>query len=100
MKLRNALLITGLFAMTASGVFAQDASKQNATTNPNTTETKSELDNWSVGINAGTLLFYGDVKQHDYFPTTSYNNEVKFGYGLSVSRAFNSVLSIQGQLLN
>ncbi len=94
MKLRNALLTTG-FAIATTALFAQDAAKQN----PNTVPTKSELDNWSVGINAGSMLFYGDIKQYEFAPVTKYNNEWRFGCGATVTRSFNSIFSGQLQFL-
>jgi len=59
---------------------------------------KPELD-WTVGVDAGFLIFYGDVKQNDFIPVFRDNNEVKPGYGLNIRKRFNPFLGIQLKFL-
>jgi OOP family OmpA-OmpF porin len=100
MKLKHTLLATGFAALSITGSFAQDAQKAvSATTNGTATKSKF-LDHWSIGVNAGTLLFYGDVKQYDYYPVTKFHNEYQFGYGLTITKTLTPVFGIQGALLN
>jgi len=46
-----------------------------------------------------TLLGYTDLKVYDYAPVFKYQNENKFGGGLSVVKALSNVFSIRGQFL-
>ncbi len=53
--------------------------------------------NWNVNINAGTSLFFGDVKQYKLWPVTNNENEWRMGAGLMVSRQFSPVFGVRGQ---
>jgi OmpA-OmpF porin, OOP family len=95
MKLRNKFLTTGLMALVSTGLLAQETSTPTASA----PASQREIDRWSVGVNGGVLLFYGDIRQYDFYPVTEYNSEWRFGGGLTVNRSFNSFFSLQGQLL-
>jgi len=55
---------------------------------------------WSVNLNVGPNLFYGDLNVYDYYPVMKYNNMWKLGYGLVLTRQFSPVFGVRGQLLN
>jgi OOP family OmpA-OmpF porin len=75
-----------------------------AQTKTESTDKKSPKKNWlsgvSVSVNGGSLLFYGDIRQYDFYPVSKYQNEREWGYGLTVNKFFNPVIGLQGQLLN
>lgn len=55
---------------------------------------------WQVNVNGGTSLFYGDLKQNNFWPAT-YNGrtEWRLGAGLMLSRQFSSFFGLRGQAL-
>lgn len=59
---------------------------------------KPDLD-WTVGLDGGFLLFYGDVKENDFIPILRNKNEVRLGYGLNIRKKFNPFLGLQLKLL-
>ena len=54
---------------------------------------------WSVGFDAGLLLFYGDIKEKDFIPVLRNRNEVKLGGGINVKRRLNPYLSLQFHMI-
>ncbi|PLX12559.1 MAG: hypothetical protein C0598_05750 [Marinilabiliales bacterium] len=48
-------------------------------------------------INAGTSLFFGDVKQYQWWPVTNYENEWRGGVSLQLNRQLSPVFGIRGQ---
>ena len=67
--------------MSSSIMFAQTSKKKYRT--------------WSVGVNFGALIGYTDIKQYDYAPVTKFENELKWGGGISVTKAISPVLSLR-----
>lgn len=66
----------------------------------NAQEEKAKLtDNMSISPSLGLLHFYGDIRQYDFAPVSNYNNETKFGLGLSVNKTFNTIFGLQGEVL-
>ncbi len=55
-----------------------------------------DINKFSIGLNFGSLLPYGDIKQNDYLPTS---DELKWGGGLILNYQISSYLSLQGQFL-
>ncbi len=55
---------------------------------------------WSVNLNAGANLFWGDLRQYDYYPVTNYENEWQLGYGIILNWQISPVFGLRGQLLN
>ncbi len=53
--------------------------------------------NWQINLNTGTSIFFGDIKQYRIWPISNYENEWRFGGGLTVSRQFSSVFGLRGQ---
>jgi len=71
----------------------------------NTTGKEKVKDNsfekyWSVNVNLGPNLFYGDLGVYDLYPVMKDNNMWKLGYGLVVTRQFSPIFGVRGQLLN
>lgn len=55
---------------------------------------------WSVNINAGPNLFYGDIENYRLYKTFENNSEWKFGYGLMIQNSLSPVLTIRGQVMS
>jgi OOP family OmpA-OmpF porin len=66
---------------------------------------------WSASISGGSMLFFGDVKQFDFYPLSKKNSEDwyglqngiserKWGFGLNLSKQLTPVFAIQGMLEN
>ena len=55
---------------------------------------------WSVNLNGGASLFYGDVEHSEIIPAFSDKNEWKFGYGAMLQRSLGPVVSLRGQLFH
>lgn len=92
--MKNTLIASSVLALALTSAVAQDAKQADAS------KQNGFFRNWSVGANAGVMLFYGDVKQYDYYPVFRYNSEYSLGYGLTLTKTLNSVIGLQGQILN
>lgn len=55
-----------------------------------------DINKFSIGLNFGSLLHYGDIKQWDYLPTS---DEMKWGGGLILNYQISTYFSLQGQFL-
>ncbi|MFZ4412058.1 MAG: OmpA family protein [Bacteroidales bacterium] len=60
---------------------------------------KKFLDNWSVNLNGGASLFWGDLKQYKIFPVTNFENEWNVAYGLVLTKKLNSIFELRGQFI-
>lgn len=47
--------------------------------------------NLQVGVSAGTSLFFGDIKQNNFWPLNNNNNEWRYAYGLNFNYSFSPV---------
>ncbi len=74
----------------------------------NSTE-KIEYNTWSVSVSGGSMLFYGDLRQFDFYPVSKQNakdwykttqdiTERQMGFGLSVNKQLTSFIGVQGFL--
>ncbi|MCD4746354.1 MAG: SPOR domain-containing protein [Bacteroidales bacterium] len=61
---------------------------------------KKFFDDWSINLNAGANLFYGDIEVYNYYPVTTNNNEWRMAYGLILQKELGSVIAFRGQVLN
>jgi|GEM_PF-1922106 len=70
---------------------------------------KIQYNTWSVTLSGGSMLFYGDLRQFDFYPVTKQNSqdwynlspglsEYAWGYGLAISKQLSPVFGIQGIL--
>lgn len=51
----------------------------------------------NMGISAGTSLFFGDIKQYQYWPVSNYENEWRFAGGLHLGYQISPVFGVNGQ---
>ena len=100
MKLRNTFLTVAAATLMAMSVQGQNPNANSSLSNPKSKNAMGLKDGWSVGVNFGSLLFYGDIRQYDYYPVTEPQNERKWGYGLTVTKLISPILGFQGQILN
>ncbi|MEI6884049.1 MAG: SPOR domain-containing protein [Bacteroidota bacterium] len=56
-------------------------------------------DNWSVSLSGGPNIFFGDLKENNFFPATSPINELRFAGTLSLNRQLSHVFMLRGQFL-
>ncbi len=54
---------------------------------------------WEVGINSGSSLFFGDVKQNPIIPVSTDNNEWRLGGSFMAGYQFNYIFGLRGQAL-
>ncbi len=57
------------------------------------------LDNWSINLNAGASLFWGDLRQYQIYPVASYESERNGAFGVIISKKLNSAFEIRGQFI-
>jgi hypothetical protein len=55
---------------------------------------------WSVNINGGANLFYGDTDNYRFYRCFKNNSEWRFAYGLMLQKEVAPWITIRGQLLN
>ena len=66
---------------------------------------------WSASISGGSMLFFGDIKQFDFYPVSKKNSEDwynlkngiserKWGFGIDLSKQLSTVFGIWGILEN
>ncbi len=58
---------------------------------------KSLLDNWSLNINGGASLFWGDIRQYKYYPVYHYETERNVSFGIILSKQLSSTFELRGQ---
>jgi hypothetical protein len=56
-------------------------------------------DHWSVNANAGFTSYYGDLSYHDSEVSGKLNNESGPAYGLMITKHFNKLFGISGELI-
>jgi len=54
---------------------------------------------WSINFNAGSNLFYGDIRVNDFMPVFENNNESKYAFGVILAHELNETLELRGQIL-
>ncbi|MFA6923835.1 MAG: outer membrane beta-barrel protein [Bacteroidales bacterium] len=86
---KNFLLILVFILLSTSLVFSQNIGRVRSRNFIN--------QNWYININYGSLLFYGDIKQYDFYPV---EQERKWGYGVIFGKSFNQTFSLQGQIIS
>lgn len=55
---------------------------------------------YSINLNGGPTLFWGDLRQYDYYPVINNKNEWNISYGLILNWQISPVFGLRGQLLN
>lgn len=66
---------------------------------------KERPNTWSGTLSFGSMLFYGDLRQYEFYPVgkSPYPEDIserKWGLGLAINRQLNSIFTIQGQFQN
>ncbi len=56
-------------------------------------------DNWSINVNFGSSLFWGDLRVNDVWPVDKNQNERKWAYGIVLGKRINPLLEIRTQFL-
>ena len=54
---------------------------------------------WFFNVNAGTSLFFGDIKQYRIAPVSSNENEWRFGGGAQLGMQISPIFGVRGQFL-
>ncbi len=57
------------------------------------------LDNWSLNVNGGLSLFWGDLRQYKIYPLSTFENERNAAFGAILSKKLNSTFEIRGQFI-
>ncbi|MBN3036801.1 MAG: hypothetical protein JW861_14545 [Bacteroidales bacterium] len=57
------------------------------------------MDGWSVNVNIGANLFYGDIEVYNFFPVTRNNSEWRVAYGLMAQKEISRILTLRGQFI-
>lgn len=52
---------------------------------------------WIVNASGGTSLFFGDIKQYQYWPVSNYENEWRFAGGLQLGMQISPVFGVRAQ---
>ncbi|MFZ4741563.1 MAG: OmpA family protein [Bacteroidales bacterium] len=60
---------------------------------------KKILDNWSINVNGGASLFWGDIRQYKFYPVTNYTNEWNAAFGFILTKKLSSVFELRGQFI-
>lgn len=53
---------------------------------------------WSINVNGGVSLMYGDIQNYRFYKVFENNNEWRFGGGLMLQKQFNHYFTLRGQL--
>lgn len=56
-------------------------------------------DNWSINLNLGQTSYFGDLSLYDKDPIGKFSKESGLGFGLQITKHFNSIFGLSGQLL-
>jgi len=59
-----------------------------------------KLDRWSVGVGFGITQFFGDIKQYDWYPSSTAGFfELKSAFNIQINRSINSIFNLQGEFI-
>lgn len=62
-------------------------------------KTSSFRSYWQFNANAGTSIFFGDIKQYQIAPVSNYENEWRFAGGALLNKQVSPIFGIRGQFL-
>lgn len=93
-QMKKRLVVTAVLALSGLVSFAQG--------DAGTAVPKKAYKKWSIGLNGGITQFYGDLRQYNWAPVIKNNNssrpEVGFGFQGNLSRSFNHIFGLRGNL--
>jgi len=52
---------------------------------------------WQIQAEGGSSLFFGDIKQYQWWPVNNYENEWRFALGIQLNKQISPVFGIRGQ---
>lgn len=52
---------------------------------------------WQIQISTGTSLFFGDIKQYQWWPVTNYENEWRAAFGFQLAKQISPVFGLKAQ---
>ncbi len=96
MKIHNKFLVV-FAAVLYVFIFPNQSFSQNSNASNENTQFRGY---WSVNLNGGTTLFWGDLRQNALIPVFKNENEVKIGYGLIINRQISPIFGVRGQIMN
>ena len=105
MKTKRFTLVLCLLILFIATTFGQN----NNTTTTNKENKKYDFNTWSVTLSGGSMLFYGDLRQFDFYPISKKNStdwydlkkglsERDKGFSLSATKQITSIFGIQGMI--
>ncbi|MCX6272602.1 MAG: SPOR domain-containing protein [Bacteroidetes bacterium] len=59
----------------------------------------SHFKGWSLNLNAGSNIFYGDIRMNDFYPETKPRSERQWAYGIILSKKLSHIFSARAQFL-
>ena len=54
---------------------------------------------WSVTLGGGMIVARADVKQYDWYPASTYNNERRYGFYGALTKSITPAFALQGQVM-
>ncbi len=57
----------------------------------------SFVSHWQIQVDGGSSLFFGDIKQYQWWPVYNYENEWRFAVGMQLNKQISPVFGIRGQ---
>ncbi|MCD4746323.1 MAG: OmpA family protein [Bacteroidales bacterium] len=59
--------------------------------------TKFKYNTWSISGNFGSIMFYGDIREYDFYPTSS--SEIGWGGGITLNKQISPFFGLHAQFL-
>lgn len=68
-----------------------------STYSQNFSPNSSFVSHWQLEVDAGSSLFFGDIKQYQWWPVSNYENEWRAAFGIQLKKQISPVFAINGQ---
>jgi hypothetical protein len=86
--IKKSIILIAFFALVNTTIVAQSYNKSS-----------SFKSYWQINASGGTSLFFGDIKQYQFWPVSSNENEWRFAGGLMLNKQISPVFGIRGQAI-
>lgn len=86
--MRNLLAFAIFFILISTGIKAQSYNSSS-----------SFRSYWQLNANGGTSVFFGDLKEHEIWPVSNYENEWRYAGGLQLIKQITPIFGLRGQAL-
>jgi OOP family OmpA-OmpF porin len=86
--IKKSIILIAFFALVNTTIVAQSYNKSS-----------SFKSYWQINASGGTSLFFGDIKQYQFWPVSSNENEWRFAGGLMLNKQISPVFGIRGQVI-